>query len=252
MRLVAMPVLTAAVFEALKKASARLGSVGVASSDADLDATVLSVLLDAAPAQALHAVATALRDASAKTHLRFELQGEIAQLASAELERDLAAALGVLGSAHVVRRDAPASAWSRTRPVTNFSPDEPRVSVEIGAPTILLKATFPGAPAHALANLADAVAGATSGFADVGAWPGAGRGATPCLLLEFGDVARAPLHRVLDVLDIEARRYGAVVGACALLSHAPLEALLGTLSGRLNVPVAQKQIIETHLSELST
>jgi len=51
--------------------------------------------------------------------------------------------------------------------------------------------------------------GAESGFAEVGAYPGvsAADGAS-VVVLEFGDVARSPIHRTLRVLDIEARRFG--------------------------------------------
>ena len=136
------------------------------------------------------------------------------------------------------------------RPIKAFSPDEPRVALEIGAPTLLLKATFRGVPDHALPDLSEAVSGAASGFSDVGAWQPKHGGGTPCLLLEISDPARTPPHRVLDVLDIEARRWGSALGECALLSHVDLSTLLGTLSGRLHLPVAQKQIIETHLSGL--
>lgn len=235
----------------LKEAGERLGSVGVLKLDVDLRAMIMSVRLRDAPRSDLAAIAGALRGVGDETMLRFELLAEDDADAPPGIEKDLAVALAALGEAVVVRRTVGASAWSRTRPIKVFFPgNEPRIAIEIGRPTVLLKVRLPGVPALGLVRLTAAVAGAESGFSDVGATHVVGHDGTMCLLLEFSDLARAPLHRVLDVIDIEARRYGGRLGETELLSHVPLKALLGTLAGRLNLSVVERQIIETHLSEL--
>lgn len=253
MRLVAIPVVDpgAAALASLKEAGERIGSVGVLKFDADLRAMIVSVRLREAPRSALGAIAGALRGVGDETLLRFELLAEDDADMPAGIENDLAGALAALGEAVVVRRTVGASAWSRARPIKVFFPgNEPRIAIEIGRPTVLLKVRLPGVPAHGVARLTAAVAGTESGFSDVGATHVVARDGSMCLLLEFSDLARAPLHRVLDVLDIEARRYGGCLGETELLSHVPLKALLGTLAGRLNLSVVERQIIETHLSEL--
>lgn len=253
MRLVAIPVAgpSTPALASLKEAGDRVGSVGVLRFDADLRAMIVSVRLHDAPREAFAAIASALRGVGDETMLRFELLAEDDADASPGIEQELAGALSALGEALVVRRTMAASAWARARPIKVFFPgNEPRIAIEIGRPTVLLKVRLPGVPAHGLVRLTAAVAGAESGFSDVGATHVVAQDGTMCLLLEFSDLARAPLHRVLDVLDIEARRYGGRLGETELLSHVPLKALLGTLAGRLNLSVAERQVIETHLREL--
>ena len=89
---------------------------------------------------------------------------------------------------------------------------------------------------------------AQSGLVEVGAYPIAvHRDGAATLVLEMSDVKRAPLHRALMLLEIEARRYGARLGIGALLSDAPLDMFLDTLAARMALPVNAAQVIETHV-----
>lgn len=164
----------------------------------------------------------------------------------------------------IAHRDKPAAAWAFARPmpwgrkglaVGQTAPALPfggseclGVAIEVGPPTILAKARLEGVPEHGLIKACAAIGGADSGFAEVGAYPGvsAGDGAS-VVVLEFGNVARSPIHRALAVLDIEARRYGGHLGQTALLSHIPLDALLEVLRAETGLSATRAQVLETHL-----
>ena len=105
-------------------------------------------------------------------------------------------------------------------------------------------------PAAALRRMCDALGSARGGLLHLGAYPAisAGSGA-PLIVLECSDAAKSPPARGIELLEIEAARWGGAVAAVKLLSHIPLAALAGTLAVRMHLPVAQSQIIETHLAQ---
>jgi len=83
---------------------------------------------------------------------------------------------------------------------------------------------------------------------EVGAYPiTVARDEAAIFVLELSDIKRAPLHRALTLLDIEARRFGAHLGLGSLLSNAPLELFLDVLAMHMGLDVARRQVIETHL-----
>jgi len=166
---------------------------------------------------------------------------------------------------YVAQRSVPAAAWAFARPmpwgrkglsVGQSGPTLPfggaecrGVAIETGAPTIILKARLDDVPDHGLVRACAAVGGAESGFADVGAYAAASEAdGASVVVLEYGDLKRAPLHRALALLDVEARRYGGRLGAAALLSHVPLDALLGVLAAQLGLHAHAGQVLETHLA----
>ena len=168
---------------------------------------------------------------------------------------------------YVARREVPAAAWAFARPmpwgrkglsVGQSGPMLPfggaacrGVAIEVGAPTVILKARLDAVPDEALVRMCAAVGGADSGFGDVGAYAAASEAdGTSIVVLEYGDLKRAPLHRALAVLDVEARRYGGRLGAAALLSHVPLDALLGVLAARTGLDAKRSQVLETHLGPI--
>ena len=75
------------------------------------------------------------------------------------------------------------------------------------------------------------------------------RNGSPLLVLSCSDHVKSPLHRALELIEIEARRYGGAVGATALLSRVPLSALLETLAGRIALDAKPSQVIETNLAK---
>jgi hypothetical protein len=168
---------------------------------------------------------------------------------------------------YVARREVPAAAWAFARPMPwgrkglsvgqsgpmlPFGGAECRgVAIELGAPTIILKARLDNVPDHALVRMCAAVGGADSGFSDVGAYAAASEAdGASIVVLEYGDLKRAPLHRALALLDVEARRYGGRLGAAALLSHVPLDALLGVLAAHTGLHAQRGQVLETHLAPI--
>ena len=104
-------------------------------------------------------------------------------------------------------------------------------------------------PPEGLSRICDATGGPRGGLLHIGAYPGiSARSGAPFLLIECSDVAKSPLTRALEIVDIEAARYGGSVGETVLLSHIPLDALLGTLAARMPLPATPSQIIETHIT----
>ncbi|HKW44451.1 MAG TPA: hypothetical protein VJN22_02275 [Candidatus Eremiobacteraceae bacterium] len=168
---------------------------------------------------------------------------------------------------YVAHRTVPAAAWAfarpmpwgrkglsvgQTGPTLPFGGAECRgVAIEVGAPMVILKARLDGVPDQALVRMCAAVGGADSGFSDVGAYAAASEAdGASLVVLEFGDLKRAPLHRTLALLDVEAHRYGGRLGAAALLSHVPLDALLDVLAARTGLDAKPAQVLETHLAAM--
>jgi len=137
-------------------------------------------------------------------------------------------------------------------PTLPFGGSECRgVAIEVGAPTLILKARLDAVPDEALVRMCAAVGGADSGFGDVGAYAAASEAdGASVVVLEYGDLKRAPLHRALEVLDVEARRYGGRLGAASFLSHVPLDALLGVLAAHTGLNAQRGQVLETHLGSM--
>jgi hypothetical protein len=124
------------------------------------------------------------------------------------------------------------------------------VAIEAGGPTVIAKARLVGGVSPAqMKTIAASVGGPESGLSEVGVYPiGTGRDGLGVFVLELSDVKRAPLHRALALLDIEARRFGARLGLGALLSEAPLTMFLDALATHMGLRIAPGQVIETHLA----
>jgi hypothetical protein len=201
---------------------------------------------------------------------RIELMAEGASdLPDEETVRSLAvAAHGAFEApVYVAHRHVPAAAWAFARPmpwgrkglsVGQSGPTLPfggaecrGVAIEVGAPTVILKARLEAVPDHALIRMCAAVGGADSGFGDVGAYAAASEAdGASIVVLEYGDLKRAPLHRALALLDLEARRYGGHLGSAAVLSHVPLDALLDVLAAHTGLDAKRGQVLETHLAAM--
>jgi hypothetical protein len=267
-RLVVSPPLPPHVLDEVALAMGKRARVVASGNDADVNASAVSVSLDS---EALHGVFDAAARVcggplTAGRAFRFEVLAEDPSALSEDALRTVAVGLhGTLEApVYVARRATPAAAWAFVRPmpwgrkglaVGQAAPSLPfggsdclGAAVEVGKPTVLLKARLEGVPEHGLIRACAAVGGAESGFAEVGAYAAvsAADGAS-VVVLEFGDVARTPISRVLAVLDIEARRYGGCLGQTALLSHVPLNALLATLASNTGLLATQTQVLETHL-----
>jgi glutamate formiminotransferase len=123
------------------------------------------------------------------------------------------------------------------------------VAIEVGTPTVIAKARLVGGLTQSqMRSIAAAAGGSESGLTEVRAYPIAvARDGAAIFVLELSDVKRAPLHRALTLLDIEARRFGARLGLGSLLSNAPLELFLDALAMHMGLDVARRQVIETHL-----
>jgi glutamate formiminotransferase len=62
------------------------------------------------------------------------------------------------------------------------------------------------------------------------------------------DYRRTPIHRALELVKVEAERYGVPVRGCELVGMVPLEALEEVVSYYLRIPgFEQRQVIEYHL-----
>jgi hypothetical protein len=264
-RICAVPVLPPGGVDGLIEACAGLGTVtALIAADSDLDCTVVELRLGDADGL-LRAAAGALRESARDRVLSFEVQG--AGDADAARERVLCESLAEALDAPVygARRVGPASTWGEQRPVSfgvdgfairAASPTAPRaksrrpgVSLEFGAPSILIKVGLHGVPGSALRRLCDAIGSPRGGLTHVGAYPAiSAANGDPVIVIECSDAAKSPPARGIELLDIEAARYGGAVGPAVLLSHIPLEALLGTLAGRMQLPVQPAQIIETHVA----
>jgi len=267
-RFIASPPLAPHTLEDLCTAFAAGGEVLAAKNDPDVNASVVSARSGADEQDAtLQAVAAKFTPALiAGRAFRIELLMDDPQTMAEDRLRSVAVGLHGSFSApvFVARRDKPAAAWAFARPmpwgrkglaVGQTAPTLPfggseclGVCIEVGKPTVLAKARLEGVPEHGLRDACAAVGGSDSGFAEVGAYPAvsAADGAS-VVVLEFGDVARSPLHRAFAVLDIEAQRYGGRLGQTALLSHVPLGAILDVLRSHIGLAASAPQVLETHL-----
>ncbi len=267
-RFISSPPLAPHTLEDVSGAFAVGGDVLAAKNDPDVNASVISA--DVAPdayESVLEAVVSTFSPALiAGRAFRVELLSSDPDALPEEGLRSIAVRLHGAFSApvFVARRNSPAAAWAfalpmpwgrkglavgQTAPTLPFGGSECLgVAIEIGKPTVLAKARLEGVPEHGLREACSAVGGSESGFAEVGAYPAvsAADGAS-VVVLEFGDVVRSPMHRTFAVLDIEARRFGGRLGQTALLSHVPLEAILGVLGAQTGLAATASQVLETHL-----
>lgn len=269
LRLIASPTLDAATVDALRHFGA--DSLLACASDAEVNATFFSVHCDegAMTATARRIAESVGPSQSSGRAFRLELQhDDPAEFFSDDVLRSVAVDVhGVLRcSIFIAKRSVPVSNWAQTRPMGwgaaglalgGVAPALPfggsesvGLAIEAGARTMIAKAKLAGVlDAVQLHSMAAAVGGPDSGFVDVGAYALGGRkDGSSILVLELGDCKRTPLHRVLDVLDIEAARFGVRLGLGSLLSDAPLEVFTGALQSHMGLLVAQNQIIETHLA----
>jgi hypothetical protein len=268
LRVIASPPVAPHVLDEAGGAGAAHGSLLASASDSDINASCVTLGATIAGAgHVLQAVAAALGPAlSAGRAIRIELLCDAPDSISEEVVRSYAVALhGALNApVYVARRDVPAAAWALSRPmpwgrkglaVGQTAPALPfggseclGVAIEIGKPTVLVKARLDAVPEHGLLAACAAVGGAESGFADVGAYAAVSAAdGTSVVILEFSDLSRSPLHRTLAVLDIEAARYGGRLGQVGLLSHVPLRALLDVLAARTALNATAAHVLETHL-----
>lgn len=268
LRLTASPPLGVTVIDELRRAAASLGRLIVALTDQDVGATTLTVAIDPQRISELTgALARPLAGevAPGQAH-RFEILAEDDALLPTPQANDLAGTLGegLRAPAYVGRRTVAAAAWALARPMPwgrkglalgRVAPVRAHpqsrclgVALEVGRPTVVVKVRLVGVPEHGLSAACRAVGGVESGFAEVGAYGViSSLDDTSVVLLEFSNVSRSPIHRALDVIDIECRRWGGRLGSCLLLSHVPLEALLGSLSARIGLEARSSQVLETHL-----
>jgi hypothetical protein len=270
-RLIASPHLSPNARDALHRRFAADGKLLACVNDEDVSSTFLSLGVAQDDLRAtISAMAETIGAAQAVGRaFRLELQHvEAAAAISDEAVRAVAVDLhGALrASVHVARRSMPAGRWTTARPMgwgseglalMETAPALPfggsessGLAIEVGSPTVIAKARLVGSfDAARLSIIAAATGTADSGLTEVGAYPiSVHRDGSATLILELGDSKRTPLHRVLQVLDIEARVVGGSVGLGTLLSDAPLDVFLDALSMHMGLRVARAQVIETHLA----
>lgn len=267
-RLVASPPLAPHVLDEMTGAAGGVGRTVAAVSDPDINASVLSVEVeDERLATLVAAIASRVpATLSAGRAFRFEILTQTPEDFTEDGIRAMAVELhgSFSASIFIARREMPAAAWAFERPmpwgrkglaVGQTAPAMPfggseclGVAIEIGKPTVLVKARLDDVPEHGLVQACSAVGGGDSGFAEVAAYAAVSAAdGTSVVVLEFGNIKRSPIHRTLTVLDIEARRFGGRLGQVGLLSHVPLDALLETLRAATGLDAAPAQVLETHL-----
>ena len=266
-RLVASPPLAHAP-DALRRRLAR-GELLACISDQDVNATFVSVKTgDDDLKTTVAAIAEEIGATQAVGRaFRFEIQHPEANKISDESLRSVAVVLqGALrASIHIARRSVAAGRWTTMRPMVwtadglalgDSAPalpfggsDSSGVALEAGAPTLIAKARLIGGlTASQMKSIAAATGGPDSGLTEVGVYPiSVARDGAAIFVLELSDVKRAPLHRALTLVEIEARRYGARLGLGSLLSNAALDVFLDALAMHMGLEVAPRQVIETHL-----
>ena len=267
-RLVASPPLAPASADALRRRLVN-GELLACVSDPDVNATFVSVTTGD---DDLKATVTAIAETIGSTQavgraFRFELQHPDAKKISDELVRSVAVELqgAFRASVYLARRAVPAARWTTMRPMLwaadglalgDSAPALPfggsessGVAIEVGTPTVVAKARLVGGLTQSqMKSIAAATGGPESGLTEVGAYPiTVAHDGAAVFVLELSDVKRAPLHRALALLDIEARPFGARLGLGSLLSNAPLELFLDALALHMGLNVARRQVIETHL-----
>jgi len=267
-RLVASPELAPAATDALRR---RLvdGELLACVSDPDVNATFVSVKTgDDDLKTTVATIAEAIGSTQAVGRaFRLELQNPDAKKISDESLRSVAVELqgAFRASIYLARRAVPAGRWTTMRPMLwaadglvlgDSAPALPfggsessGVAIEVGTPTVIAKARLVGGLTQSqMKSIAAATGGPHSGLTEVGAYPiTVTRDGAAVFVLELSDVKRAPLHRALTLLDIEAQRFGAHLGFGSLLSNAPLELFLDTLAMHMGLEVSRRQVIETHL-----
>jgi hypothetical protein len=272
-RLIASPALSVGVAEAFRQLAGH--SLLACTHDDEVGVSVFALRSEPGNVQATaHALLESIGGAHAPGRaFRLELHGDAAgdQIGD-ELMRAIAVdAHGILSSpVYIAKRTVPLSLWGGTRPmrwdregltVGNVAPTLPfsgsacaGLALESGTKTVLTKAKVAGAALGTREEdrIAAAAGGGSSGFADVSVIP-LGRPADGSSLFAIElEAGRTALHRVLEVLEIEARRYGARLGCGALLSDAPLQLFTAALATAMGLPVRKEQIIETHLPNAAT
>jgi hypothetical protein len=247
------------------------GTVIEHGNDVDLNCSAFTCVPSGVAIRSIvHSFATtAAGEHAAGRAYRIEVMAaDASDLPDDEVARSLAVeAQGDFGaSIYVARRTVPTAAWAFARPmpwgrkglsVGQMAPALPfggsecrGVALEFGAPTVILKVRLDDVPDDGMLRACAAVGGAESGFADVAAYGAASAAdGASVVVLEYGDLRRAPLHRSLAVLDVEARRFGGRLGQASLLSHVPLDALLDVLTARMGLAAVRSQVLETHLTQ---
>lgn len=269
-RLIASPALTPATVEALRRFAA--GSMLACVSDADVNASFVSLqIADLTQSTQLKKLADIIGAQGAHGRaLRLELQPPDPAALRDDALRAIAIELhGILQApVYVGRRSTSVSEWAAHRPMS-FGPaglylqsvapvlpyggsESNGLAIEVGKHTTILKVRLVGAALEtsALAAIAKAVGGPDSGFVEAAAYPmGQRKDGASILVVELGDLRRTPAHRALQVLEIEAQRFGARLGLGALLSDAPLELFIGALGMHMGLPMSAAQVIETRVPQ---
>lgn len=267
LRVLAVPALPVRAVDGLMAAWEPFGRVAPRLDDADLNCSVVNLVLAKPDLEAaLTAACQTLKETTPERLFCFEAQGEGEADPSEESRLGKRVAELLDSPVYVTRRTVAASAWTQMRPMAfgvdgfalrGSAPTHERptsrcrgVSLEFGAPTIVVKASLHGVPASALRRMCDAVGTTRGGLAHVGAYPAISvTTGDPLLVLECSDPVKSPLHRALEIVNIEAARYGGSLSSTALLSHVPLRTLLDTLGTRMPLDATPAQIIETHLGK---
>lgn len=269
-RLLASPILAPSVADAVRRRCAADGSLLACVSDADVGVTVCSLQVNDDALRSAVAALTETIGVAQSVGRAFRLEIQASDVSTTVNDEALrAVAVDVQGalrsSVFIARRTVAAGPWSAVRPMGwgpeglmlgDAAPALPfggsessGVAIEVGGRTAIAKARIVGGITSVqLQTIARACGSAHAGLVEVGAYPIAvNRDGAATLVLELSDVKRAPLHRALMLLEIEAQRYGARLGIGALLSDAPLDVFLDTLAAHMAAPVSAAQVIETHV-----
>jgi hypothetical protein len=265
-RVLASPVPPRATVDAVCDALGRYGTTLQPVLDRDMDCAVWNAAQCPDAGDALEAVAGSLRKCAPGSIFTFDVQGSDAATPDTVLRLGAALSESLDAPVYAAQRLVPASEWTAIAPialgVAGFTlragtPTHARdgsafrgASLSVGKPTVLFKVGLHGVPGDALARICHAAGDSRGGLLHIGAYPGiAVQTGEPYLLLECSDPVKSPLHRALDLIDIECARYGGSVGLAVALSHIPLAALTGTLATRMGLDAQPAQIIETRLRE---
>jgi hypothetical protein len=266
LRVLASPVPATATVDAVCDALGRHGTTLQPVLDPDMDCSVWNAAQCSDAGDALKAMAESLRTCAPGSIFTFDVQGGDAVTPDSVTRLGAALSESLDAPVYAAQRAVPASEWTAAASialgVAGFSvcgatPTHARdgsafrgASLTVGAPTVLFKVRLHGVPGDALARICHAVGDSHGGLLHIGAYPGISvRTGEPFVLLECSDPVKSPLHRALDLIDLECARYGGSVGLAVALSHIPLAALTGTLATRMGLDAQPAQIIETRLRE---
>jgi hypothetical protein len=265
-RVLASPVPATATVDAVCDALGRHAKTLQPVLDPDMNCSIWNAAQCPDAGDALAAAAGSLRACAPGSIFTFDVQGGDAATPDTVMRLGAALSEALDAPIYAAQRAVPASEWTALAPITlgvagfglrAVAPTQARdgsafrgASLSVGAPTVLFKVGLQGMPSSALARICHAVGDAHGGLLHIGAYPGiSSRTGEPLLLLECSDVVKSPLHRALDLIDIECARYGSSVGPAVVLSYIPLAALTGTLAARMGLNTQPAQIIETRLRE---